>query len=122
MQAYCDSQLVANQYSGEYKKREERMEAYSKVVKDLAVQFKQFSLTRIPRGENTSADALATLASTSDPDLKRVIPVETIKQPSIAITVTAVIAIEGGIGGMKSYITSRLVRSRPTRWQNEGSY
>ena len=119
MHAYCNSQLVANQYSGEYKTRDERIEAYSKVVKDLAAQFKQFSLTRIPRGENTSADALATLASTLDPDLKRVIPVETIKQPSIAISVTEVIAIEGGIGEMKSYITSRLVRSRPTRWRNE---
>lgn len=45
--AYCNSQLVANQYSGEYETRDERMEAYSKVVKDLAAQFKQFSLTPI---------------------------------------------------------------------------
>ncbi|XP_024013058.1 uncharacterized protein LOC112087264 [Eutrema salsugineum] len=42
-----------------------------------------FDLTRIPRGESTSADALAALASTSDPDLRRTIPVEIIERPSI---------------------------------------
>ena len=55
IQAFCDSQLVANQ------------------------------LTRIPRGENTSADALAALASTSDHRLRRVIPVEFIEKPSIEL-------------------------------------
>ena len=121
VEAFCDSQLVANQYSGEYETRDERMEAYLKVVKDLTKHFEEFSLTRIPRGENTSADALAALASTSDPDLKRIIPVETIKQPSIAMTTTAVITIEGGIGEMKYCITSRLVRSHPIRWRNANS-
>ncbi|XP_024009464.1 uncharacterized protein LOC112084547 [Eutrema salsugineum] len=45
--------------------------------------FDEFELTRIPRGENTSADALAALASTSDPDLRPTIPVEFIERPSI---------------------------------------
>ena len=30
--ANCDSQLVANQFSGEFEARDERMEAYVKVV------------------------------------------------------------------------------------------
>ena len=121
VEAFCDSQLVANQYSGEYETRDERMEAYLKVVKELTKNFEEFSLTRIPRGENTSADALAALASTSDSGLERIIPVETIKQPSIATTVAVVITIEGGIGEMKYYITSRLARSHPIRWQNASS-
>ncbi|KAF8094772.1 hypothetical protein N665_0353s0003 [Sinapis alba] len=45
--------------------------------------FDQFALTRISRSDNAQADALATLASSSDPGLGRVIPVEFIKHPSI---------------------------------------
>ena len=43
--AYCDSQLVANQCSGEYEARDERMDAYLKLVQDLAHEFNQFALT-----------------------------------------------------------------------------
>ncbi|KAG7528626.1 Ribonuclease H-like superfamily, partial [Arabidopsis thaliana x Arabidopsis arenosa] len=75
--------LVANQFNGEYVARDERMEAYLALTQDLAKQFGEFELIRIPRGENTSADALAALASTSDPNLKRIIPVEFIEKPSI---------------------------------------
>ncbi|KAL1204506.1 hypothetical protein V5N11_019458 [Cardamine amara subsp. amara] len=63
------------------------MEAYLQVVRDLVKQFDKFELTRIPRGENTSADAVAALASTSDPLVKRIIPVEGISSPSISIPV-----------------------------------
>ncbi|XP_024009486.1 uncharacterized protein LOC112084569 [Eutrema salsugineum] len=85
IQAYCDSQLVANQFSGEYETKNDRMEAYLKVVQDLASEFSEFHLTKIPRGDNTSADALAALASTSDPTQRRVIPVESIDSPSIEL-------------------------------------
>ena len=47
--AYCDSQLVASQYIGEYEARDERMDAYLKLVQNLAQSFDQFPLTRIPR-------------------------------------------------------------------------
>ncbi|KAG7567536.1 Ribonuclease H-like superfamily [Arabidopsis thaliana x Arabidopsis arenosa] len=83
--AYCDSQLVVNQFAGEYEARAPRMEAYLSAVKKLAGKFKEFELVRIPRGENTSADALAALASTSDPELRRVIPVECIPSRSISV-------------------------------------
>lgn len=58
------------------------MGVYLKVVHDLANQFNKFEL-RIPRGENTSVDALAALASTSDPTVRIVISVEGIERPSI---------------------------------------
>lgn len=70
------------------------MEAYLKVVCELTKQLDRFELTRIPRGENTSADALAALASTSDPLLKRVIPVEGIDKPSINIAIKSAEAEE----------------------------
>ncbi|KAG7548008.1 Integrase catalytic core [Arabidopsis suecica] len=86
--AYCDSQLVVNQFAGDYEAKAPRMEAYLSAVKKLAGKFKEFELVRIPRGENTSADALAALASTSDPELKRVIPVECISSRSISVEET----------------------------------
>ncbi|KAG7552321.1 Ribonuclease H-like superfamily [Arabidopsis thaliana x Arabidopsis arenosa] len=86
--AYCDSQLVVNQFAGDYETKAPRMEAYLSAVKKLAGKFKEFELVRIPKGENTSADALAALAFTSDPELKRVIPVECISSRSISVEET----------------------------------
>ena len=82
--ALSDSQLVTSQFHGEYEARNERMEAYLTVLKEIAQQFDKFELTEIPRGDNTSADALAALASTSNPAVKRIIPVEEIENPSLA--------------------------------------
>ncbi|CAA7034840.1 unnamed protein product [Microthlaspi erraticum] len=99
LQAYCDSQLVANQFSGEYVAKNDRMDAYLKVVQVLAREFDTFALTKIPRSDNSSADALAALASTSDPDLRRVIPVESIGTPNIDIgeTSMAIVTLEPGV-------------------------
>ena len=74
---------MASQFSGEYEAKDERMDAYLKLVRKLSQKFDCFALTRIPRSENVQADALAALASSSDPGLKRVIPVELIENPSI---------------------------------------
>lgn len=84
---------MANQYSGEFDIHEERMKNYISLVRNLAEQFDKFELTWIPRGENTAVDALAALASTSDPNLKMAIPVESIDSPSITLEVNF-IAIE----------------------------
>lgn len=62
--------LVTIQFNGDYGAREEHMGVYLKVVHDLSNQFNKFELTRIPRGENISADALAALVSTSDPTVR----------------------------------------------------
>ncbi|CAA7053692.1 unnamed protein product [Microthlaspi erraticum] len=85
IRAFCDSQLVANQFSGEYATKDKRIEKYLAILKELAAKFAKFEQTGVPRGENTQADALAALASTSDPDLKRIIPVEFIERPSINV-------------------------------------
>lgn len=46
--------------------------AYLKIKQELTENFTTFKLTKISRGENATTDALA---STSDPDLRRLIPV-----------------------------------------------
>lgn len=81
--AYCDSQLIAIQFSGEYEARDETMHSYLKLVQDLAKDFDQFAETRIPRSDYAPADALAALASSLDSGLRRVIHVEFIEHPSI---------------------------------------
>ena len=53
---YCDSQLAANKFRGDYDAKDERMDAYLEVVQDLAKKFESFQLTKIPRGENVCAD------------------------------------------------------------------
>ncbi|XP_048611804.1 uncharacterized protein LOC125586057 [Brassica napus] len=63
IQAYCDCQLVSNQFRGDYDAKNEQMDAYLKVAQDLANESESFQLTRIPRGENVCADALAVLGS-----------------------------------------------------------
>ncbi|KAF8105005.1 hypothetical protein N665_0164s0021 [Sinapis alba] len=63
LQAFCDSQLVASQYSGDYETKNERMDAYLSLTKILAAEFDQFDLTKVPREENCFADALAALES-----------------------------------------------------------
>ena len=83
VKAYVDSQLVASQYSGDYETKNDKMEAYLKIVKRLTKRLDKFELNKIPRGDNAPADALAALASTSDPNLRRIIPVESIDVPSI---------------------------------------
>ncbi|XP_010468783.1 PREDICTED: uncharacterized protein LOC104748902 [Camelina sativa] len=61
------------------------MDAYLKVVLDLYQKFEFFELIKIPCSDNAPADALATLAPASEPNLRRVLPVESIDQPSIDV-------------------------------------
>ncbi|XP_018454115.1 uncharacterized protein LOC108825305 [Raphanus sativus] len=83
LSAYCDSQLVASQYNGEYDAHNARMDAYLKLVQDLTKDFEFFELTKVPRGENVCADALAALGSKLHDQIKRTIPIHRIETPSI---------------------------------------
>ncbi|WZZ77688.1 hypothetical protein YC2023_098260 [Brassica napus] len=86
LSAYCDSQLVASQFSGDYDARNDRMDAYLRVVQSLAKEFKFFELTKVPRRENVCADALAALGSKLCDQVKRTIPIHRIEKPSIDIS------------------------------------
>ena len=43
---------MVSQYLGDYDIRNDRMDAYLKLVKDLTLDFKFFELTKVPRGDN----------------------------------------------------------------------
>ena len=89
LSAYCDSQLVASQFSGDYDARNDRMDAYLRVVQSLAKEFEFFELTKVPHGENVCADALAALGSKLRDQVKRTIPIHRIEKPSIDISTEA---------------------------------
>ncbi|XP_048622610.1 uncharacterized protein LOC125591798 [Brassica napus] len=76
--AYCDSQLVVSQFLGDYDVRNDRMDAYLKLVKDLTQDFEFFELT------NVCADALAALGSKLHDQVKSTIPIHRIEKPSIS--------------------------------------
>ncbi|XP_033139102.1 uncharacterized protein LOC117130186 [Brassica rapa] len=85
LSAYCDSQLVASQFSGDYDARNNRMDAYLKLVQSLAAEFEFFELIKVPRGENVCANALAALGSKLRDQVKRTILIHRIEKPSIDI-------------------------------------
>ena len=64
--AHSDSQLVTSQFHGEYEAKDERMEAYLELVKTLTQHFESFELTRIHRGENTSAELSRQILSSKE--------------------------------------------------------
>ncbi|KAF8113250.1 hypothetical protein N665_0053s0001 [Sinapis alba] len=85
LQAFCDSQLVASQYSGDYEAKKERMDAYLGIVRNLAAEFDHFELTKVPRKDNCFADALAALGSNQRDQVRRTIPIHTVENPSITL-------------------------------------
>ena len=74
---------MANQLTGEYAARNERMGAYMRMTQKLIKEFKTAYVERFPITNNSHSDALATLASAVDSKLKRTIEVEYLPKPSI---------------------------------------
>ncbi|XP_057803219.1 uncharacterized protein LOC131018518 [Salvia miltiorrhiza] len=58
-----DSQLVAQQLSGAYHVKDQRMKAYHCKISDMKQKFMEFKIEQISREENTKADLLARMAS-----------------------------------------------------------
>ena len=80
-----DSQLVVKQIEDSYEARGEKMILYLKKVRELLKKFIRAQVKHVPRVENSRADALAKLATTSQEDLGRLIPVEHLPEPSVSI-------------------------------------
>ena len=76
MKVFSDSKLVMGQVKGELEPRDVRMQEYLSQVKRLQSDFEFFNLTHVSRSGNTHADSLATLATSLEQDLPRIILVE----------------------------------------------
>ena len=79
---FSDSKLVVGQVKGELEARDPRMQGYLSQVRCMQTKFESFDLSHIPRGENTHADSLATLATSSTRSFPRVIIVEDLYTPT----------------------------------------
>ncbi|XP_022857284.1 uncharacterized protein LOC111378334 [Olea europaea var. sylvestris] len=80
--ASSDSQLVVNQVNGDFAAKDGNVLAYLKLVLDIIPHFERFELTRVPRLENSHADALSKLASSMDSELLSIFPIEHLSRPS----------------------------------------
>ena len=78
---FSDSRPVIDQVKGELEARDDRMQGYLTQIKHLEKKFKSLDLQHIPRGGNTHADSLATLATSSAQNLPRVILIEDLSKP-----------------------------------------
>ena len=82
VKVYSNSKLVVGQVRGELEARDPRMQEYLSQVKSIQTKFEVFDVSHVPRGGNTHADSLATLAISSAQDLPRVILVEDLYTPT----------------------------------------
>ena len=90
MEAYqlevsSDSQLMVKQIEDSYEARCEKMILYLKKVRELLKKFIRVQVKHVPRAENFRADALAKLATASQEDLGRLIPIEHLPKPSVSV-------------------------------------
>ncbi|XP_050233119.1 uncharacterized protein LOC126681617 [Mercurialis annua] len=82
-QIYSDSQLVVNQFSGNFEVKETTLKKYAKQAKTFFVtNGRSWSLQQIPRAMNGRADELAKWAATRNYDSMKNIPHEIKRQPS----------------------------------------
>ena len=85
LEVCSDSQLVVKKIEDSYEARGKNMILYLKKVRELLKKFVLVQVRYVPRAENSQADALAKLATASQEDLDRRIPVEHLSEPSINI-------------------------------------
>ncbi|XP_071740984.1 uncharacterized protein [Rutidosis leptorrhynchoides] len=88
LQAYVDSQLVANQINGTFDANDKSMQSYLALVHSLADTFVDFRISQIPRSQNKQADVLNKLAALSFNHLEKKILVEQVFKKSTELETT----------------------------------
>ena len=85
LEVSSDSQLVVKQIEDSHEARGEKMILYLKKVRELLKKFIRVQVKHVPRVENSRDDALEKLATASQEDLARLIPIEHLLEPSVSI-------------------------------------
>ena len=65
-EVFSDSKLVVSQIEGNFEAMDSHMQQYLKLYAALQATFQKMSMVRILRSQNSHADSLATLASSSN--------------------------------------------------------
>ena len=111
-----DSQLVVKQIEDSYEARGEKMILYLKKVRELFKKFIWVQVRHVPRAENTRADALAKLATTSQEDLDRLVSVEHLPEPSVNINneeVSPIMSEPSWMDPIWDYLVDEILSSDP---------
>ncbi|XP_071699358.1 uncharacterized protein [Rutidosis leptorrhynchoides] len=83
LQAFVDSQLVANQVLGIFEARQPIIQLYLSKVRELVESFRSFTIEHERRSRNKKADALSKLASITFAHLAKEVLVEVLEKRSI---------------------------------------
>ncbi|XP_071733380.1 uncharacterized protein [Rutidosis leptorrhynchoides] len=83
LQAFVDSQLVANQALGIFEARQPIIQLYLSKVRELVESFRSFTIEHVRRSQNKKADALSKLASITFAHLAKEVLVEVLEKRSI---------------------------------------
>ena len=84
LDVYSDSLLIVSQIKGEFTAKDSKMTAYLDLAKQKTKLFDPFSITQIPRDQNTQADALANLGSALRKLNFKNIPIAHVTHPAIS--------------------------------------
>ncbi|XP_071708662.1 uncharacterized protein [Rutidosis leptorrhynchoides] len=83
LQAFVDSQLIANQVLGIFEARQPIIQLYLSKVRELVESFRSFTIEHVRRSQNKKADALSKLASITFVHLAKEVLVEVLEKRSI---------------------------------------
>nr|KYP52363.1 Retrovirus-related Pol polyprotein from transposon 17.6 [Cajanus cajan] len=83
--ARSDSQLVTGQVTGTFQAKDPQLARYLEKVKEISASFTTFSLSHVPRDQNSRANLLSKLASTKKSGSNQSVIQETLKKPNIHI-------------------------------------
>ena len=84
LDVYSDNLLIVSQIRGEFAAKDSKMTAYLDLAKQKANHFNPFTITQIPRDQNTQADALANLGSALRKLNVKSIPIAHLTKPTIS--------------------------------------
>ena len=93
LEVCSDSQLVVRQIEDSYEAKGEKMILYLKKICELLKKFVRVQVRHILRTKNSRADALAKLATASQEDLDRRVPVEHLMEPLINVNSDEVLPV-----------------------------
>lgn len=83
VEVFSDSKLVVSQIEGSFEAKDSCMSQYLKLFGALRASFQKVNVVRVPKSQNSHANSLATLASSSDECVPRMIFMELLEQLSI---------------------------------------
>lgn len=109
---YSNSRLVVSQIEGNFEAKDYRMLQYLKLFQLLRLSFQKASVVKVPKIQNSHADSLATLASSSVESIPRMIFVELLEQPSIDRRTVVGVASAKTPSWMDSYIVQQVFANR----------